>query len=459
MIPIWLHYFLSTASFVLTLVFVSFVIRARKPAGSTLAWLFLIFLIPYLGIPLYLFLSNKKFSSRLKRKPQIYRPRLEREQEDHLPGVRKLLAAAGVADPCGNTSIELIETGELAYQKLLTHIQNAQKSISITTFIFANDEVGRGIVSALSAKASAGVEVRVIVDSLGATLIRHPSFSALKKAGGQIAYFMPLLHLPFRSRTNLRNHRKLMVVDDQVAILGGMNLAKEYLGPAFDPLRWTDLAVEIRGDSVAELNNIFSKDWTYANRGRFNSIHPLTNSLPRTTLPAQVIASGPDVEGFPLYDVLLSSIFEAKKRVWIVSPYFIPDESLATALELACKRGIEVKILIPKKSNHLLADTARGSFVRQLETVGAEIHLYPTMIHAKAVLIDQTMALLGSANFDMRSLLLNYELGIIFYDPTTLKNTEKWMDCCLNKAHRGFIPNSFWRELVEGIGRIIGPII
>jgi cardiolipin synthase len=461
MISFWLHHSLSALSFLLTLLFASFVLRAKKPAGSTMAWLFFIILIPYLGIPIYLFLSNTKFPTRLSRKNRLYRPDKVRLSDSNLSNARKILAAAGIDDPRPNHSVQLIPSGELAYSTILRHIENASQSICITTFIFANDEVGKAIVQALIKKASQGVRVRVIVDSLGAALIRHPSFTELKKVGGQVAYFMPLLHIPLKSRTNLRNHRKLMVVDSKIAIIGGMNLAKEYLGPKLDPNRWVDLAAEIQGDSVRNLENIFAQDWLYANRGKIKE-DPLVvapTSSGDSELLAQVVASGPDVVGFPLYDVLLSSIYEAKKSIWIVTPYFIPDESLTTALELAAKRGVCVRILVPRKSNHRLADIARGSFLRQIQEAGAEVHLYPRMLHAKVVLIDAGMLLLGSANFDMRSLLLNYELGVLFYGANTIDDTHVWIESCIAKAQKGYLARSFWREIAEGIGRIIGPII
>jgi cardiolipin synthase len=145
--------------------------------------------------------------------------------------------------------------------------------------------------------------------------------------------------------------------------------------------------------------------------------------------------------------------------VWIATPYFIPDESLAKALELAIHRGVDVKVLLPRKSNHPLADFARGSFVRQLHGAGGEFYFYPRMIHAKAVLFDHSMALVGSANFDMRSLLLNYELGVLIYDESTLRKVSHWMSSCLSQSGRALAKETFISDLIEGVGRVIGPII
>jgi cardiolipin synthase len=486
MIPLWLHYILSTLSFVLTLLFISFLLREKKPAGSTLAWLFLICLIPYIGIPLYLFLSNTKTANRQQRQALIRGPHLKPVPDPTSPvtsSLMKVLGSMGATSAKNNRSIHLLSSGERAFNEIIELISAAKKSISITTFIFANDEVGRSIVQRLTEQAARGIAVKVIVDSLGASLVRLPSFADFKRAGGQVAYFKPLLHIPFRGRTNLRNHRKLLLIDDQTAVVGGMNLAQEYLGPVHDPSRWLDLAVVIEGGIVADLQRIFQQDWSYATGSVREKLKVAAELAPAPATAtatggvvearasaqalsssdlifrAQVVASGPDVRGYPLYDALISAIYEAKERISIVSPYFVPDESLVKALELACKRGVCLRILMPRRSNHLLADFARGSFVRQLEEAGAEIELYPQMIHAKAVVIDEAVTLLGSANFDMRSLLLNYELGVFFYDPHTIQSTLQWIDHCVRNSARGYVAKTFWRELLEGVGRVLGPVL
>lgn len=458
MSPWWAHYFISILTFLLTILFVSSILRAKRPAGSTLGWLIAICIIPYVGIPFYLFFSTRKFKTRLAEKRNVYTisPKLENPRE--LSPTQKILQASGVPPAKTNKLVELLPTGVDAYNNLLKLINSAEKTIHITTFIFGNDPVGRAVVEALTKKAALGVNVRILVDSLGAAIIRHPSFSNFKKAGGRLAYFMPVFHIPLRGRTNLRNHRKLLVVDNKFAIVGGMNLAQEYLGPTEDPKRWIDLGVKIEGDSVNDVENIFLQDWAYATREDSDATNTQASNGGNEFL-SQVVASGPDVAGDPIYDVLLSGIYEAKTCVRIVTPYFIPDESLAKALEIAAKRGVFIHIIIPRKSNHRLADLARGSFVRQLETAGAKIELHPKMIHAKAVLIDQKFAVLGSANFDMRSLLLNYELGLIIYAQDVLKSVENWIFEKQRETSGSLGRSGYWRDLAEGIGRVIGPII
>ncbi len=451
--------FLATMPF--TLVFSTLILRARKPSGSTMAWLILIITVPYIGIPLYLMLGGRKMPTGLDRKAKLLPLKV---LKSYLPktidGVLRILAASGIPDPRENEGLTLLENGEVAYARYMALIEQAKTSIYVTTFIFGNDSVGRALLAALSAKAKTGVDVRVIVDSIGAVMTRHPSLLKFKDSNGQLAYFMPLLHVPFKGRSNLRNHRKLLIVDGELAILGGMNLAKEYMGPTRDVERWTDLAIEVEGGSVADLTNVFLQDWSFAKHAPEEAVKVPASVIAKSAgNVAQVVPSGPDLPGDPLYDLLLNTIFSARQEILIITPYFIPDETLEKPLDLAAKRGVKVSVLLPRKSNHLLADIARGSFIRQLKVSGVQFHFYGKMIHAKAVLVDGSMGLLGSANFDMRSLLLNYELGLMIYDEPFLKVVREWYETHVKSTTQDFPSAGFWRETLEGIGRVIGPMI
>jgi cardiolipin synthase len=445
----------------LTVVFSTLILRARKPSGSTMAWLILVIVVPYLGIPLYLMMGGRKMPMGLDQKAKLLPLKIGKSyQPKTIDGVLRILAASGIPDPRENEGLTLLENGEVAFARYMTLIEQAKTTIFVTTFIFGNDTVGRALLAALASKAKSGVEVRVIVDSIGAVMTRHPSMLKFKSSNGQLAFFMPVLHVPFKGRSNLRNHRKLLIVDGEFAIIGGMNLAKEYMGPTPDIKRWTDLAIEVDGGSVADLTNVFLQDWAFAKHVPDEVVEVPAAIMARSAgHVAQVVPSGPDLAGDPLYDVLLNMIFSARREILIVTPYFIPDESLEKALDLAAKRGVKVSVLLPRKSNHLLADIARGSFIRQLMISGVQFHFYGKMIHAKAVLVDDSVGLLGSANFDMRSLLLNYELGLMIYDEPFLKSVRGWYETHVKSTTKDFPAAGFWRETLEGIGRVIGPMI
>lgn len=459
---LWLlEHFLSMISFLLGLAFVALLLKSRKSPSSTWAWLFLLILIPYAAFPFYLLFGGRKLKKRAAQKKYLYEPiRYQDTPQDQLK-IERILLSSGSPNRVSNEKLIFLKSGEEAYQNLMEMIEAAKQRIYLEVFILANDSVGKAILLLLEKKALSGVEVFVLVDAVGSFWMNHPSFRKLKKAGGKVAFFMPIFHIPLQGRSNLRNHRKLVLVDGADAVFGGLNIAEEYLGPSSNPKRWVEFSIRARGNLVSHLEDIFISDWNFACRTE-DRIPKATSEIfikAGTANFTQVAVSGPDVPKDPLYDSLLSVIFESDQRIWIVTPYFIPDESLTRALELAIKRGLDVKILIPKFSNHWIADLGRGSYIRQLEDAGASILLYPKMIHAKVLIADHTLALVGSANMDMRSLLYNYELGVFLYSLESIQEIESWMLSLFSQAKTGYPKTNVTGELVEGIGRTLSPLL
>ena len=245
-----------------------------------------------------------------------------------------------------------------------------------------------------------------------------------------MAFFLPVIHRPFRGRTNLRNHRKIAIADGQRVIAGGTNIASEYIGPTPKPGRWRDLSFLLEGPAVRHYEEVFRMDWAFAT-GEQLAIHPesgrpVAGNGESTTV--QVVPSGPDVPGDPLYDAILSAAFAAKSRLWFVTPYFVPDDALAQALSLSAHRGIDLRILMPARSNHLMADLVRGTYLRDIQEAGGKILLYTKgMVHAKLMIMDDELAMVGSANIDMRSLYLNYETAMFIYSPNDVFAAESWV--------------------------------
>jgi cardiolipin synthase len=271
---------------------------------------------------------------------------------------------------------------------------------------------------------------------------------------------MPVIHIPFRGRANLRNHRKLVVVDNRRAIIGGMNLSGEYMGPTPDPKRWRDFSLLVTGEAALDLAALFRSDWKFATceeLGPAVALGPDVDTGP--PCPVQVVASGPDVAGDPLYESLLSLLFTAARRIWIVTPYFVPDDMLARAIELAARRGVDVCLIVPRRSNHLSPDLARTGFLRQIHNAGGRILLYePGMLHAKAVIIDE-LAIIGSANMDMRSLFLNYELALFLYGQVEVDATAFWVHSLMDECQVE-LPSQHWSaELAENVVRLLSPLL
>jgi cardiolipin synthase len=414
------------------------VLGQRRPAGSAFAWLLVILFVPYLGIPLYVVFGGRKFRQRARSKSPLRRE------------------ASGAASDATAVEVTWLDDGVTAYETFLREIQQATRSIRIVTFVVGDDTTGRALVRALIERAAAGVEVCLLLDDFLRFHAPHALLRELEAAGGKVQRFMPLLHVPFRGRGNLRNHRKIAIFDGERAIVGGMNLADEYMGPTPSATRWRDLSTRVTGDAVRTLDAIFRADWEFASHARL--------AIPASTAPSgdvalRVIPSGPDSPNDPIYDALLTAIFRAESRVWVSTPYFIPDEPLMRALTVAARRGIDVRIFVPALSNHLVADLVAGPSLRELEPEGVRVYRHRTMLHAKTILVDETLAVVGSANFDMRSLFLDYEIALFFSGKGEVTRLTAWFAATEACSDRG-APQAGWaRTRVESVVRLLAPLL
>jgi cardiolipin synthase len=458
----WLiAHFLSSFGFVLALAFLSHLLRERRSPTSTLAWLIAIIFIPYIGVPLYLILGGRKMIRKAGTKANLSVETQKSCGDVDVGHAYQFESGNGIFPVSAHNHITLIPKGEQAFRTIIDLIHNAGHTIYIAAFILGKDETGRAIVHALAEKASQGVKVFLLLDALGSVRISRKFLSQLMAAGGQAAFFMPMIHWPFRGRANLRNHRKLIVCDHTTAVIGGMNLASEYMGPQSSMDRWQDLSLLIQGPVVDHITDIFCSDWSFAAHTALDcnlTAKPALESNSRGL--AQLIASGPDVRYDSLRNAILTSVFKATQRIWIVTPYFIPDEFLLEALCIAGHRGIDVSITLPERSNHRLADLAREGYLSRIQEVGAGVWLYePRMLHAKAILVDNTLAFVGSANMDMRSLLLNYEVALCLYDTDLIKQVENWMLGLRNDSSKRPMQTNGSLELLRGMGRLLAPLL
>ena len=454
---------LTRLGFLLALIFVANLLRQRRSPSSTIAWLLVILLEPYLGVPLYVVFGGRKMNPRARKKALIYGHTPETRERAIGAGTERLLASYGVPQARDGNRFELVTSGENAFERILELIQEARSTIHITTYILGWDWGSRPILEALRERALSGVAVRVLIDDLGSWRLRRRHLSLLIEAGVQVAYFMPVLHIPFRGRANLRNHRKLIVVDGRIAFTGGMNLALPYLGPPGTAHFWRDLAVIVEGPAVSDIENIFASDWRFTTGTEPGPVpvQALRISSPVDTNDTmQVVASGPDVEGDPLYESLLALIFSAKSRIWIATPYFVPDEILALALNLAARRGVDVRLIVPARSNHVTADLARAGYLRDLHNAGGKVLLYtPIMLHAKVLLFDDDLAIIGSANMDMRSLFLNYELALFLRSKSQVREISEWARELMTHSRRELPQPDWYRELAENVVRLMSPLL
>jgi len=440
----------------LTFGFAAATLRQRRPSGSAAAWLLLIVLVPYVGIPLYLSFGGRKVRRRARKKL----PLSAREESLRLvfAQIRDLSSRheRSLAEPADSCRVDWLADGGAAYAAFLAEIAAAKHSIRVQTFILGDDLTGRGILDALISRLSQGVEVELLLDDLFVFRAPKAALEKFRAAGGQVARFMPLLHVPFRGRANLRNHRKLAVFDGARAIVGGMNLADEYMGPTENPRRFKDLSVLVQGPSAGALDAIFRADWEFAS-GR--ALAALARDAPLDAR-TRVVPSGPDCPTDTIYEALLTAIFRAEQRFWLATPYFVPDDALARALEIAARRGVDVRVLVPARSNHRLADLAAAPCLRELAAAGGKVYRYlPGMLHAKAVLVDDALAIVGSANFDMRSLFLDYEIALFFTASSEVVALANWFEAALAFASAGPPLAGPLRTELERAFRLLAPLI
>jgi cardiolipin synthase A/B len=458
---IWLSSELLTVlGFALALVLLAHLLKQQRSPTSTIAWLLTILLLPYVGVPLYLMFGGRKIRRMAGRKEPVYRPGRGSHGGEGRGPVERVLRSYGVPEPTAGNRVSLARDGQEAYRQLLRLIDEAERTIHITTYILGRDAVGEAIVERLARRAAGGVEVRLLLDSLGSWWVRRRRLAPLLDAGGRVAWFMPVIHWPFRGRANLRNHRKIVVVDDRQALAGGMNLAEEYMGPTPLPSRWRDLSVVVSGPAARDLGDLFRSDWKFATGEELPADAPPPAREGHDGAPVQVVASGPDVPGDPLYESMVSAIFAARRRVWVVTPYFIPDETLVRALDLAARRGTDVRLVVPARSNKLMADLARTSYIRQVHDAGGRALLYqPGMVHAKAVVVDDDLAIVGSANMDMRSLFLNYEVALFLVSPPEVEGTASYVETLMADCVTRLPARNRVTELAEDVVRLLSPLL
>jgi cardiolipin synthase len=428
-------------------------LHQRRSPTAAISWVLTITLVPYVGLPLYMLFGTRKLAHSRTRKPL---PMLVVEHDEsggRDPDAfwpRQLAAALGQPPVVGYRDLQIHADGQQAQQRLWDLIDGAQRELVLCTFLVGRDAFGKALIARLIAKAHDGVRIRLLLDGAGRVMGGGVNLHALKLAGVQLALFGPILHVPFTSRTNLRNHRKMVVADGQRLWCGGRNLAAEYFEGSAQREAWRDLSFDLVGPLAAQARNVFERDWAFATGATpGETAQPLTAPAPPF---AQVIASGPDQADDTVHDLLVTACFKARNRIAIVTPYFVPGEVLLLALSLAARRGVSVDLVLPLRSNHALADFVRHRALRELAAAGGRVWRVPYMLHAKAVVIDQGLALAGSANLDSRSLFLNFELMIAFYEGTDIARFADFIEICRRTGNRyerrkpGLL-----RDLAEGL--------
>ncbi len=431
----------------------------RRHPSAAMGWVLAIIAFPYFAVPLFLLFGTRKFARPVRRA----RPSAEGSGDAPLPPggpawALELLACMELAPAARNDGVELHPDGAAALRGLMHTIESAERSLDVCTFVFGNDEVGQRVAQGLLRAVQRGVAVRLLVDAVGSLHMPHRLLRALRRGGVQVQRFMPVLHNPLRGRTNLRNHRKLAVSDGARLWSGGRNLAVEYFLDRPGEPAWVDLSYEAQGPLAAQAALQFAADWQAASGRAARTVLPRTPVAEPPAGPlAQWLPSGPDHADDTVHALLLAGAYHARQRIVAFTPYFVPDDALLDAWCLACRRGVQVTLLVPARSNHRLADWARERALRELVAAGAQVWLAPHMVHAKAVLIDDDLAMCGSLNLDARSLFLNYEAMTAFYSPAEVRWLSDWCAAEIGRAQRYRARRPSWaRDVAEGVVRAVG---
>lgn len=365
-----------------------------------------------------------------------------------------------------DNDVKIFDDGSDKFEALINDIQHAKNHIHIQYYIFKLDNLGQRIVNALIKKAKQGVKVRVLFDEMGSRGVRKRHFKELIEAGGEVEVFFPSILPLINPRLNFRNHRKISIIDGRIGYIGGFNVGDEYLSLSDRFGYWRDTHLRIEGSAVHPLQTRFILDWNQASAK--NDICYAERYFPiipqKGTAAIQIISSGPDTEWEVIKNNYLHLIANAKKYVYIQSPYFIPDESFFDAIRIAALSGIDVRIMIPNKPDHLFVYWATYSYVGPLVEAGAKVYQYEKgFIHAKMIVVDDEIASVGTANIDVRSFSLNFEVNALLYDRLLAHRLAEIFESdildCSELTYELYKNRSNFIKFKESISRLLSPIL
>lgn len=459
------------------------VFRERKQTAQTWAWLLVLMFIPVVGFLLYIFFGRgiskeKIFDLKIQNKLGLNveleeeKQAMERGLFPHPPtgqvDAKQLVYMLTMSSSSLYTStndIQLFTDGREKFDALIQDIHQAKSHIHMQYYIYRGDDLGIEVREALTLAAKRGVKVRVLLDAWGSTQVSMKFFEPLLAAGGEVAFFFPLFVPYINPRINYRNHRKIVVIDGSIGYTGGFNVGNEYLGLVKKFGYWRDNHLRIVGKAVSSLQNRFLMDW--------NSQHKTEIGFEKEYFPpledkgkyaVQIVTSGPDSEHEQIKMTYLKMISLAKKEILIQTPYYIPDASIHEALKLALLSGVQVRMQIPNKPDHILVYWATYSFAAELLEYGAAIETYENgFIHAKTMVVDEGIASVGSANIDVRSFQLDFEVNTIIYDEEMAKTIRQ--EFFTDSQQSQFLTKEIYEnrgkiiKLKEGLARLISPLL
>lgn len=453
----------------------------RHPSKA-MAWLFILFIIPVIGFVVYYFLATE-YSQRKKvqrkglrlvtdirhlgkkQKPvdlEIDEERLQGWRQE--PRMFSLLSNIPGSQIMMRNEVKILTNASVAYPAMLNALEKAERFIHFEFYLIRHDTTGRKFQEVLMRKAREGVEVRCIFDGIGSYQLSDRFIRELKRAGCEVYFFLPALIAFFRKRINYRNHRKIVVVDGLKGFLGGMNIGDEYLGTNPKLGFWRDTHVAFEGDAVYALQNTFLTDWHFVSGRRLTDSDLFPEHECEGRKPVQILSSGPDAHWDAVLEMYFGAIATAKKRIFITTPYFIPEASIIMGLKTAAVSGVDVRVIYPQRPDSRIVNYASLSFMEELMQAGVRFYAYQKgFIHAKVILIDHLLASVGTANMDMRSFYSNFEMNAVLFDKETLQRIESDFLQDLKDSRElkleQFEKRSRYQKGKEVVARLLSPLM
>ena len=407
----------------------------KKKPSSTVAWIMILFVLPGAGIVLYIIFSQllaryklESLSSAMVMKDNPFllgqKERMRRGEYTFSEPVSEKWAQFirfnqeyASAYFTQNNEIKIFTKGMECFESMFRDIRAAKKCVDVEFFIMKPDYIGLEFIKLLTEKAREGVQVRLLLDAMGARYVKRREFTEFRKAGGELEYFFPPKIFKLDLKLNYRNHRKITVIDNSIAYIGGLNAAKEYAGDSGRFKGWRDTHLRITGGCVYDIDTRFIMDWNFASGREINLEYSDYPSISRGRSGVQIISSGPESNETEIKFAYLRMINSARRSIYIQSPYMVPDESIFEALKTAALAGLDVRIMIPNRPDHVFVYWVTLQNVGELAKYGAKIYIYEKgFLHAKTIVVDDEAASVGSANFDIRSFELNFECNALIYD-------------------------------------------
>lgn len=445
------------------------------------SWLAIFALWPFFGGVLYFILGYSGHRRKLfKRKhlPSSSLKEITQKQEllftdhdvffkEHAEGSKRLARLtlkSGRAPLSRNNDIRVLTNGEEKFAALFEDLENAQDHINLEYYIFRDDDIGTQLQNLLIRKAKAGVEVRVILDGLGSHTLPASFIEKMRCASIMVSLFFPLKFPRLFGTLNYRNHRKCVVIDGKIGYLGGLNIGDEYLSR--DPKLgfWRDTHLRIEGESVQTMQATFLNDWYFLTQQELQGQSFYPRLEVKEGILTQILAGGPDSQQEPMKELFFTILATAKKEIFLATPYFIPDESMTMALKSAALSGLKVILLVQGKPDHQLSYLASASYFEELLKVGVQIYRYQKgILHCKVLIVDRQVSIVGSANFDIRSFQIDFELSALIYSSEIAERLNFDFHQDLQESvlihYEEFSQRSLWLKMKESNASLLSPLL